>query len=70
MADFCDDAQAHEAHFLAQALDRAKPAPGPVPDVIDGVVRCAECGEAIPAARLARVPTASRCTACQTAHDH
>ena len=64
MPDIIDDAQAHEAHFLAQALDRAKPTSGPVPDVIDGVVCCAECGEPIPAARLAALPGVGLCVGC------
>lgn len=64
MADFCDDAQAHEAHFLAQALDRAKPAPGPAPEVIDGVRCCAECGDPIPPARLKALPGVGLCVGC------
>jgi len=64
MADFCDDAQEHEAQFLAQALDRAKPTPGPVPDIVNGVACCAECGEPIPAARLAAVPGVGLCVGC------
>jgi len=30
---------------------------------------CVDCGEAIPAARLAAYPTAKRCTDCQTVHE-
>ena len=56
MADCCDDAQAHEAQFLAQALARAHAQPGPAAEIVDGVPCCAECGEAIPEARLAAVP--------------
>lgn len=69
MADFCDDAQAREAHFLAQALDRAKAAPGPGPEIIDGVACCAECGEAIPAARLKAVPGVGLCRVCAEEQD-
>ena len=64
MADIIDDAQAHEAQFLAQALDRAKPIPGPAPEVIDGVACCAECGEPIPPARLAALPGVGLCVGC------
>lgn len=69
MADCCDDAQAHEAQFLAQALDRAKPPPGPAPDIIDGVACCAECGEAISEARLQAVPGVGLCRVCAEEED-
>ncbi len=31
---------------------------------------CADCGEAIPFARLSAAPTASRCQPCQTRYEH
>ncbi|MFV0422050.1 TraR/DksA family transcriptional regulator [Oleidesulfovibrio sp.] len=34
------------------------------PDVIDGVPCCRECGEPIPAARLAAMPGAALCVDC------
>jgi len=64
MADCCDDAQAHEAQFLSQALVRARSAPGPSPDTIDGVPCCAECGEPIPPARLKALPGVGLCVGC------
>lgn len=64
MADFADDAQAHEAQFLAQALARAHAAPGPAADIVDGVPCCAECGEPIPAARLKALPGVGLCVGC------
>ena len=64
MADVIDDAQAREAQFLAQALDRAKPAPGPAPEVIDGVRCCAECGDPIPPARLKALHGVGLCVWC------
>lgn len=64
MTDYADDAQDGEATFLAKALDRAKPAPGPAPEVIDGVPCCAECGEPIPAARLKALPGIGLCVSC------
>lgn len=64
MPDIIDDAQAREAQFLAQALDRAKAAPGPGPEIVDGVACCAECGEPIPAARLKALLGVGLCVGC------
>lgn len=64
MADIADAAQLQVDAFLAASLASAKPPPGPAPDVIDGVACCAECGEAIPAARLKAVPGVGLCVGC------
>lgn len=51
MPDFADEA----------AALTVRPAPeGPAPDALD----CIECGEAIPAGRLALFPRTRRCTRC------
>lgn len=68
MPDIIDDAQRHEAMFLAQALaSRGRQQRGAEPQERDhmGRIICAECGELIPLARLASVPTATRCAQCQ-----
>lgn len=57
MADEADRAQAQVDAFIADSLARAKTAPGPAPDIIDGVACCAECGEPIPAVRIPTLPT-------------
>jgi len=36
MPDIIDDAQAHEAQFLAQALARAHATPGPAAEIVNG----------------------------------
>lgn len=50
------------ASALARVVNRA---PGLGPVYVDGVARCRECGEVIPAARLAVLPDAERCAECQ-----
>lgn len=66
MTDIGDDAQAAEALFREAALTAAaRPAPAGGQVVEDGRVVCVECGEPIPAARLAAVPGATRCRGCQ-----
>lgn len=65
MTDFGDDAQAAEALFREGAIAAALPAPAGNQVVENGRVVCAECGEPIPAVRLAAVPGAIRCRACQ-----
>lgn len=65
MADEADRAQIHEEAFLAQALAAAHRPVGRGPDMSDGTPRCRECGEEIPARRLAQVPGAECCVSCQ-----
>jgi phage/conjugal plasmid C-4 type zinc finger TraR family protein len=65
VTDFGDDAQAAEALFREGAIAAALPAPAGTQVVENGRVVCAECGELIPAVRLAAVPGAIRCRACQ-----
>ncbi len=66
MADFCDLASEAERKFKDAALAKA----GAVSQVqlVDqaGRVICLECGEPIPANRLAAMPGAARCVECQT----
>lgn len=70
MPDIVDDAQRHEAMFLAHALAKAHgPAPAGEQLVIDGVVCCIECEEPIPLARIQAVPTCTRCAECQEEAD-
>jgi len=64
MPDICDDAQAREAQYLAQALAKAHAAPGPAPVKINGRTCCAECEQPIPFARLAALPGVGLCVGC------
>lgn len=64
--DVCDQAQEIEEAERTAALRRAlRPSPfdGLRVRAVNG--ECLECGEPIPAARLAAQPDAVRCTACQ-----
>lgn len=65
MPDIIDDAQRHEALFLAQALSRVGGGPAGEQLVIEGVICCEDCEEPIALARLARLPKATRCVECQ-----
>lgn len=66
MADEADMAQEITALDNATALARVvNRMPGLGPEWIDGKACCRECGEPIPAARLAVLPDAGRCAACQ-----
>lgn len=66
MSDNVDASQAAEAKSRQTALDTVRCRPlGQGPDMSDGTPRCRECGEEIPAARLAKVPDAERCVTCQ-----
>ena len=70
MADNVDDSQAAEAKSRQAAIDAVRHRPrGLGPDMSDGTPRCRECGEPMPAARLARVPDAERCVSCQEEAD-
>ena len=62
--DIVDEAQLPEALFRLEALAR-RPEPSGEPLRIGGRVVCRDCGEVIPAARLAAVPHAARCVVCQ-----
>jgi phage/conjugal plasmid C-4 type zinc finger TraR family protein len=66
MADPADMAQVNVDAFLADSLARAHRPRGRGPDMSDGTPRCRDCGEEIPAARLAKVPDAERCVSCQS----
>ncbi len=64
--DIIDDAQRHEAMFLAHALaSREEPLDVGPQLVIEGVVCCLECEEPIALARLKAVPGCTRCAECQ-----
>ncbi len=65
MADEADRAQAQVDAFLAGALAAAHQPAGRGPDMSDGTPRCWECGEEIPARRLAARPDAELCVTCQ-----
>lgn len=66
MSDNVDESQAAEAKSRQTAIDTVRCRPcGLGPDMSDGTPRCRECGDEIPAARLAKVPDAERCVTCQ-----
>lgn len=67
--DEIDVAQRAEAAIRADQIARARQRETVPPVWINGVACCAECGEPIPAARLAACPDAGRCVACQVAHE-
>lgn len=65
MADEADLSQDVIALDNAEALGRVtNRAPGRGPEWIDGVPCCRECGEVIPAWRLAAVPGTGLCVRC------
>lgn len=41
----------------------------PAQQIVDGVVECIDCGEAIPVNRLAALPNCVRCIDCQITHE-
>lgn len=62
--DIIDHASDLEERHRAAALAAHRAARAPAPGTAaDGL--CADCGDPIPAARLARVPGARRCVECQ-----
>ena len=63
--DFGDEGQAAETLFREGAIAAALPAPAGNQVIENGRVVCAECGDTIPAARLAAMPQATRCRTCQ-----
>jgi len=65
VADPADFAHVQEEAFRAASLAAAKRPPGRGPDMSDGTPRCWDCGEGVPAARLAKVPDAECCVGCQ-----
>jgi len=65
MPDPADLAHVQEEAFRTQALARAQRTRGRGPDMSDGTPKCWDCGEEIPAARLAKVPDAECCVSCQ-----
>ncbi|WP_037586154.1 TraR/DksA family transcriptional regulator [Stenoxybacter acetivorans] len=60
--DWADRAALNEAVFTETALARQAAKSALVPH---GSGVCIECGEAIPAARLAAMPNAAYCIGCQ-----
>lgn len=65
MPDEADMSQLAIALDNAEALARVtNRAPGRGPEWIDGVACCRECGEVIPARRLAAVPGTGLCVRC------
>jgi phage/conjugal plasmid C-4 type zinc finger TraR family protein len=63
--DFGDEGQIAEALFREEAIAAALPDPAGDQVMVNGRVVCAECGQPIPAARLAAVPGVVRCRECQ-----
>ncbi|OIO04242.1 MAG: hypothetical protein AUJ49_03265 [Desulfovibrionaceae bacterium CG1_02_65_16] len=73
MSDSIDSAQERAEDFLKWSLARAQNAEpdGPQERDAQGRVICAECGELMPAARLAAVPGVTLCVRCaEEAEDH
>lgn len=65
MGDIIDLASTVETTLREAAIAAACAPPHyPQPDTIDGVPCCAECGEPIPAARLAAMPGCGLCVGC------
>ena len=67
--DFADEAQTAEGVHLRAALAGVRPREDEAQLLEDGRVICRECGEPIPAARLAVRPGACRCVDCQAEVD-
>ncbi|MGZ8172834.1 MULTISPECIES: TraR/DksA family transcriptional regulator [Methylobacter] len=61
-----DTAQfSNELAIQQHLIDHALPAQ----QIVDGVVECIDCDDAIPADRLAALPKCVRCISCQTMHE-
>jgi len=70
MADSIDDAQdAAECYRLACIAQAQQEQDKGSQLIIGGVICCEDCERPIPLARLAKVPKATRCTACQEEAD-
>jgi len=65
--DIADQAQSAEAAHRRAALSNAGIRRREPQSVEDGRIICADCGDPIPAARLAIMPYACRCVQCQEA---
>ena len=66
MTDDIDRAAQREAEMLADALrDQARRAGLAGKTAADSAAECADCGDAIPAARRRAVPGCQLCVACQ-----
>jgi len=70
MPDAIDDAQNAAERYRLACIAKARPDQDQSePLYIDGVICCEDCEEPITLARLTKVPTATRCTACQEEAD-
>lgn len=68
--DTFDQAQELERLDRESALQRAQNKPySEGPEWIDGVPCCRDCGDTIPAQRLAAIPGVGLCKACQEEED-
>lgn len=65
MTDLVDRAQELEQRLRQDAIDRVRSHP-PEPEEAPAARDCEECGEPIPANRLAAQHGATRCAFCQT----
>jgi phage/conjugal plasmid C-4 type zinc finger TraR family protein len=68
MTDAVDDAQLATQAFTDAALSQVR-RPAVRRAVPAGPAWCVDCGDEIPAARLAAVPDAERCVDCQVLRD-
>jgi len=70
MPDAIDDAQDAAERYRLSCIAHAQQEPDKgLQLIIGGVICCEDCEEPITLARLAKVPTATRCTACQEVAD-
>ncbi|MFI3272234.1 MAG: TraR/DksA family transcriptional regulator [Pseudomonadota bacterium] len=68
--DIFDQAQALESFDRETALAQLRSMMNRQgPDIIEGVICCHECGEAIPESRLQALPGVGLCFDCQDEHD-
>lgn len=65
MPDLVDMAQLYETLDREAAIRRVVQRKQDQQHVVDGVVRCRDCGDPVQPERLAAMPDACRCTECQ-----
>jgi phage/conjugal plasmid C-4 type zinc finger TraR family protein len=67
MSDWIDKSVTDQEAALSRSLEAARTKHSTKPQlIINGVIVCLFCTEAIPLARLKALPDATHCTECQT----